>query len=397
MYYCVTKHYFEISEQDRQRKNDVSKERRPDPIVQVGLFVDRNGLPVSYESVSGNPSDALILGPEIRKRARDLGIGRVILVGDNGTGDATNLYHALSSGNGYIVSQNIRVAEKEIKDYVLSQEGYTSFGEGCRIKSRIHTRKTHVATASGGKKAVSFNEKQIVFYNEKYARCVMAEREDMLLRAKDIIVSPGKYNKTVAYGVVKYMRNVEHDRGTGEIIRDKQPLYLDKERLKEEEKYDGYYLFLTSELDEGVDDIIDTYNGLWEIEESCKYINSTYRARPVFVSRAEHMHTHFLTCFVSLVLTRILEMKIQKQYPLDQVLRSLRKCNYVHIEDNYYIQSYYDSVLALVGDIIGVDFSTKYGTLHKIKRNIGVTKKSPPKDISFANSRNYDSKYRNEA
>lgn len=375
MYYYVTKHYFEASEQDQLSKNDSSKGHRQDPIVQMGLFVDKNGLPVSYELFPRNPGDALILSPEIKKRAQDFGVGRVILVGDNGINSADNLYYALSGGNGYIVCQSIRGAEKEIKDYVLNQEGYTPFGEECKIKSRIYTRKIRITTASGSKKTISFDEKQIVFYNKKYARCVMAEREDVLLKAKDLIAAPGKYNKVTAYGAARYVQNIEYDKRTGEILQGNQPLHLDKKGLKEEEKYDGYYLFLTSELDEKVDDLVDAYRSLWEIEESFKYINSTYRARPVFVSRVEHMHAHYLTCFVSLVLTRILEMKIQKEYPLDRVLQSLRKCNCVHIEGNHYIQSYYDSVLDLVGKSLGVDFSMRYGSLYKIKENIGSTKK----------------------
>lgn len=375
MYYYVTKHYFETSEQDQLLKNDVSKEQRTDPIVQMGLFVDKNGLPVSYQLFPRNPGDALILSPAIQKRAQDFGAGKVILVGDNGINPADSLYDVLSGGNGYIVCQSIRDVEKEIKDYVFDQEGYMPFGEECRIKSRIYTRQVHITTASGRKKSISFDEKQIVFYNKKYARCAMAEREDVLLKAKDLIASPSKYNKVTAYCVAKYVQNIKYDKRTGEILQGKQPLHLDKKGLKEEEKYDGYYLFLTSELDESVDDLIHAYSRLWEIEESFKYINSTYHGRPVFMSRVEHMHAHFLTCHVSLVLTRILEMKIQKKYPLDRILQSLRKCNYVNIESNHYIQSYYDSVLDLIGKSIGVDFSKKYATLSKIKENIGSTKK----------------------
>lgn len=375
MYYYVTKHYFENSEQSPPEKGDGNKGHRTDPIVQMGLFVDKNGLPVSYELFPRNPADALILSPEIKRRAQDFNVGKVILVGDNGINSTDNLYHALSSGSGYLVAQNVRAAEKEIRDYILNQDGYTSFGEECKIKSRIHTRKIRVKTASGTMKTIAFQERQIVFYNKKYARCFMAEREDVLLKAKDLIAFPSKYNRTTAYEAAKYVKNVECDKKTGEILLGIQPLLLDQDRLKEEEKYDGYYLFITSELEEDVEDLINTYRGLWEIEESFKYINNTYRARPLFVSRLEHMHAHFLTCFVSLVLVRILEMKIKQKHPLDQVLQSLRKCNYIHIEGNNYIQSYYDEVLDFIGKEIGIDFSKRYGTLCNIRESIGATKK----------------------
>lgn len=376
MYYYVTKHYFEAGDQDYLHEKKPSKEARPDPIVQMGLFVDKKGLPVSYELVSRSPGDTLILSPEIKKRAQSLGAGRTVLVGDNGTNSTDNLYYVLANGGGYLVSQSIRGAEKEIKDYVLNQEGYTYFGDECKIKSRIYTRRVRITTADGKKKTVTYNEKQIVFYNKKYARCIMAEREDLLMKAKDLIASPGKYNKATAYGAARYVQNIEYDKRTGEILQGKLPLHLDKESLIEEEKYDGYYLFLTSELDESVEELVEAYSGLWQIEEAFKYVNSTYRARPVFISRVEHMHAHYLTCFISLVLTRILELKIHKEYPLDRVLYSLRKCNCVHIEENHYIQSYYDAVLDLVGSRVGVDFSTKYGTLYQIRENLGSTKRA---------------------
>lgn len=375
MYYYVTKHYFENSEQNQMAASSESKKQRTDPIVQMGLFVDKNGLPVSYELFPRNPADALILSPEIKRRAQDFGVGKVILVGDNGINSTDNLYHALSGGSGYLVAQNVRAAEKEIKDYILNQDGYIPFGEECKIKSRIYNRKIRVKTPSGTSKTITFQERQIVFYNKKYARCFMAEREDVLLKAKDLIAFPSKYNRTTAYEAAKYVKNMECDKRTGEILLGSQPLLLDQDRLKEEEKYDGYYLFITSELDEPVEDLINTYRGLWEIEESFKYINHSYRARPVFVSRTEHMHAHFLTCFVSLLLVRILEMKIKKEYPVDQVLQSLRKCNYVHIEGNNYIQSYYDSVLDFIGKSFGIDFSKRYGTLCNIRECIGATKK----------------------
>ena len=115
-------------------------------------------------------------------------------------------------------------------------------------------------------------------------------------------------------------------------------------------------MLLTSELDMSEEEIVDVYTGLWEIENSFRLINSTFHARPDYVSRADHMYTHFSTCFVALTLTRLLELKTQRKYPLQQVIRSLKKCSCVHIEDNYYVTTYYDDVLEFVGNSLGVDF-----------------------------------------
>lgn len=377
MYYYVTNHYFEISEQERLKKNDTSKEQRPDPIVQMGLFVDKKGLPVSYElfpRILGEGSDALTLAPTLKRTRKSLGVDKAIIVSDNGVNSAESLYSVLSGGNGYIVSPSIRSAKQEIKEYILDQQGYTPFGEDCRVKSRIYNREVRFTTPSGKKKNIAFKEKQIVLHNEIFERWARAERQDVLLKAKDLLASLGRYNKTTAYGTAKYTKNSEYDKKTGEILQNRL-LYLDEDELKEEEKYDGYYIFLTSELDRSTEDVINTYNGLWEIEEAFKIADNTYRAKPDSLSRTEHMHTHFLTCFVSLALTRILEMKVQKQCPLHRILKSLRKCNYLHIEGNHYLQSYYDSTLDLIGNSMGIDFSKRFGTLQKIKENIGATKK----------------------
>lgn len=369
LYYYVTNHYFETDDPNHMRDS------RLDPIVQMGLFVDTNRLPVSYELLQRNPGDVLLLNPVLKKARYSFNVDKVIIVDDNRTNNADVLHSVLSSGNGYIVAQSIRSAKSEIKNYVLNPAGYKPFGEDCRIKSRICSRDVRITTAEGKKKTVSLKEKQLVFYNDVHARWAVAEREEVLLKSKDLLASPDKYNKATAYGAAKYVKNLEYDKKTGEILQDKQGLYLDEEGLKEEEKYDGYYMILTSELDMSDEDIVDTYTGSWEIEDSFRFINSTFHARPDSVSRTEHMHTHFLTCFVALTLTRLLEMKIQRKYPLQQVIRSLKKSSCVYIEDNYYVKTYYDSVLELVGQCLGVDFSKRYGTMCMIRENLGSTKK----------------------
>lgn len=376
MYYYITDHYFEISEQDRLRKNAGAADQRPDPIVQMGLFVDRNGLPVSYELYPRNKGNARTLSLALKKTRRELGAGKVIIVADNGINSTENLYSVLSSGSGYIVSQNVRCANNEMKEYVLKQDGYAPLGDECKIKSRIFTREIRIAAENGKKKTITFKERQIVFHNATYERWARAERENVLQKARDLIASPGMGGRSAAHdGAARYGKTGGSGQRSGELFQDKQQLYLDEERLKEDEKFDGYYIFLTSELDEKAEDIVDTFDGLWNIEESFKLINSTFCARPSYVSRTEHIHAHFLTCFVSLVLTRLLEIKIHKQYPLERVIRSLKKCTCVHIEDNYYVQSYHDCVLDLIEDSLGVDFSRRYRTLCNIRENIGSTKK----------------------
>ncbi|MBS6177761.1 IS1634 family transposase [Emergencia timonensis] len=376
MYYYVTNHYFEVSEQDLLQKKGVSREYREDPIIQMGLFVDTNRLPVSYELFPRVRDDVPLLKPALKKARYNFGVDKVVIVDDNRSNNADVLYNSvLSGGNGYIISQTIRNAKPEIKKYVLNQDGFRPLGKDCKIKSRVCKREVRITTPDGKKKTVLLKEKQIVFYNDIHARWAIAEREDVILKSKDIIASPEKYNKATTYGAATYVKNLEYDKKTGAVIQDRQGLYLDEKSLREEEKYDGYYMLLTSELDMSEEEIVDVYTGLWEIENSFRLINSTFHARPDYVSRADHMYTHFSTCFVALTLTRLLELKTQRKYPLQQVIRSLKKCSCVHIEDNYYVTTYYDDVLEFVGNSLGVDFSKRYGTLCTIKENLGATKK----------------------
>lgn len=375
MYYDVTNYYFEIDEADDLRKKGVSKEHRPDPIVQMGMFLDNNGLPVSYDLFSGNTNDVTTLRPALKNAKDNIGAGKVIVVADKGINSGDNLCYTLSGKNGYVVSMSIRGASKEIKDYVLEKEGYIHQGEEYKCKSRLCPRQISVTMSSGRKKKVSVDEKQVVFYSDKYARRAKAERETALLKAKELIASPGKYNRSTSYGAAKYIQNISYDRETGEILEGKSDLYLNEELIKEEEKFDGYYMIVTSEMDKSDDEIIDIYRGLWRIEESFKITKSSLTARPVYVSREDHIHAHFLTCFVALTLTRILEMKIGRKYCVNQIIQSLRKSNYTHLEQNYYVLGYFDDVLKEIGNVTGIDFSKKYRTLSEIKKITGYSKK----------------------
>ncbi|MEE0742146.1 MAG: IS1634 family transposase [Emergencia sp.] len=373
LYYYVTNHYFELDEQELQH---ASKEQRHDPTLQMGLFVDTNHLPVSYELFQRTPGDIPLLTPVFKKAREDYGVERVIVVVDNGVNSAHHLYRIAAGGNGYIVSQSIRSAEKEIKDYVLNPEGYVPLGNERRMKSRLCTRKIRITTAEGKKKTVCLKEKQIIFHDAVYARWAIAERENVLMKAKDLIASPGRYNKSSAYGVSNYIKNIEYDNKTGEILQDKQSqsLALDEERLREEESFDGYYMIYTSELEMPDAEVIYNYSDIWEIQDAFTFVNESFLAKPDFVLRSDHAPAHFSTCFIALTLTRILQMKTQWKYPLHRIVKSFKKCTCVRIEDNYYIQTYYDSVLATIGDSTGIDFEKKYRPLCQIKEQLKKNK-----------------------
>ena len=163
-------------------------------------------------------------------------------------------------------------------------------------------------------------------------------------------------------------------KGTGEIASGKD-LSLDEEKIKDQEALDGYYVLVTSEYEEAAGKIIDIYRGLWKIEESFKVTKSDLEARPIYVSTEEHIKAHFLTCFVALVLARLLEHITEGKYSITKMIESLQKSTCTNVQQNYYLFDYYDEVLKDIGLATNVDFSTKIRTLQQIKKNISETKK----------------------
>ncbi|NMB12439.1 MAG: transposase, partial [Firmicutes bacterium] len=181
---------------------------------------------------------------------------------------------------------------------------------------------------------------------------------------------------STAYGAAKYVKNLAFDPKTGEIKNDlKQALIFDEEKLRKEEELDGYYAIVTSEWKEPDEKIIDIYRGLWKIEESFKVTKSDFQTRPVFLSTTEHIEAHFLTCFVALVIARILEYRMNGKYSVTAMLESLRKASCSHVQENYYLFDYYDDILADIGKELDIDFGKKCMPLGEVKKILAEVKK----------------------
>lgn len=376
LYYDVTNYYFEIDENDDFRKKGVCKEHRPNPIVQMGLFMDNNGLPVTYQLFEGNTNDCLTYRPNLSRIKRKFGLGRVITIADKGMTTGDNIWYTITtpSHDGYVFSMSVRGAEKGIKKYVLDDSGYQWLGTEYKRKSRKCPRTIYVTTTSGGKMKQTVHEKQVVFYSEKYAKRARAKREVALQKARALADDPGSYTNATAYGAAKYIKKIEFDKDTGEILEASSILEIDMEKVREEEAFDGYYLIITSEMGESDDRIIDMYRGLWRIEESFKVTKSELESRPVFVSTKEHIEAHFLTCFVALMLTRILEMKTERLYSIGKLIDSMAQSNCTYLKENLYLFSYYDEVLEWIGKKTGIEFDHKILSLKEIKKILGDTK-----------------------
>lgn len=377
IYYDVTNYYFESDDQDDFKRKGVSKEHRPNPIVQMGLFMDNNGLPITYELFPGNTNDCLTYRPNFGRIKKQFDLGRVISVADKGMTTGDNIWYTINTPtkDGYVFSMSVRGADKELKSYVLNEDGYTWLGDEYKRKSRRYPRTINVTTSSGKKMKKTVDEKQVVFWSEKYARRAKADRAAALAKAADLAKNPGSYTRATSYGAAKYVKKVDFDKETGEILTASSILEIDENLIREEEALDGYYVLLTSEMEESDDKIIDMYRGLWKIEESFKVTKSELEARPVYVWTKEHIEAHFLTCFIALTIARILEMKTNGKYSIRKLLTALSKCECSLVQQNYYLFDYYDEVLKDIGVAIDVDFSKRIRSLGDIKKILAETKK----------------------
>ena len=377
IYYDVTNYYFETDEQNDFLRKGVSKEHRPNPIVQMGLFMDNNAIPITYELFAGNTNDCLTYRPNFGRIKKQFNLGRVISVADKGMTTGDNIWYTINTPahDGYVFSMSIRGAEKSMKEYVLDDDGYVWLGKEYKRKSRKYPRTIQVTSTSGKKIKKQVDEKQVVFWSEKYAKRAKAEREATLAKARDLAANPGSYTRATSYGAAKYVKKVDYDKDTGEILTASSILDIDEDLIREEEALDGYYMLLTSEMDTPDDKIIDMYRGLWRIEESFKITKSELEARPVYVWTREHIEAHFLTCFVALTISRILEMKLEHKYSTGRIIDSLSRAECSLLQQNYYVFDYYDEVLKDIGNVTNIDFSKRIRTLGEIKQVIADSKK----------------------
>ena len=184
----------------------------------------------------------------------------------------------------------------------------------------------------------------MVYYSEKYAKKQKADREAMIARAKDLISHPKKYDRISAKGSASYVLNITFDKNTGEVIEGRN-LALDEAKIHEEERFDGYYSVVTSELNMSDEEMRKVYHGLAKIEDSFKVTKTFFESRPVFLRTNDHIDAHFTTCFLALVLVRLLEAKLDNRYQAGAILDSLKKYNCTKLHTNIWKFTYYDEVI----------------------------------------------------
>lgn len=382
IYYDVTNYYFEIDQSDEFRKKGACKSNSSNPIVQMGLAVDTQGIPISYQLFEGNTHDSQTLMPILNTIKNQFQTNRIIVVADKGLNSGDNIAFNTVLGDGYIYSQSVRGASEDLKKYVLDDNGYRWIDKDkdFKIKSRITPTTINVtvgkyANGKNKKKKVAIDQKQVIFYSRKYAVRSKKKREEALVKAIDLIANPAKYTKATSYGAAAYVANIDFDKETGEFKDTGKMLFLDEEKIKQEELLDGYYAIVTSEFNESDERIVELYHGLWKIEESFKVTKSTLDARPVYLTLKEHINAHFFICFISLVIARLVEIRLKNKYTIEKILDSLRSVSCSHMDTNHYLFDYSDEVTDDINEAFNLDIGQKVMTLKEIKKIFANVKK----------------------
>jgi transposase len=378
VYYDVTNYYFEIDAEDDLRKKGVSKEHRPKPIVQMGLAQDSDGIPLGFQIFPGNTNDCETMLPIMKKMRKQAGSGRHIMVADKGLNTSTNIAAITLDGNGFVLSQSIRgkKSPKELREWTVSDEGYRvrkddTDGPDFKCKSRQDVKLAHVLGPDEKTKDVDIDVKVVAFWSSKYARRAKCERAKAIEKARVLAADPSKYDKAIHFGAAKYLKGVHIDKKTGEMLTGAGCVpCIDEDMIAAEERLDGYYVIITSETDMPDSQIIDTYRGLWRIEESFKVTKSCLKSRPVFVWTDSHIRAHFLICYIALAITRLIQYDTGFRYSAEAILENIRRMVGVHLEDNWWVFSHRNEITDALCRTVGINLTRKYMQLSEIRHEM---------------------------
>lgn len=322
IYYDVTNFYFEIGAPDEDildeegniiqkglRKLGVCKEERKLPIVQMGLFMDDEGIPIAIETFPGNTLDYLTLRKALENNIDGMDFSRFILIADRGICNYPNLLHVSDAGNGYIVSKSLLKSTKKEQEWAYSDDGYISVSEDFKYKSRI-VKKT-VKDENGDNRTIE--EKVVVYWSRKFQARAEQENQKFLDFLKKLQEHPENFRITAVQSksLRKFFKKDCVNEQTGEILdSSKIRAFVDFDKVAEYRKSLGYYQIVTSELTMDAQEVIDKYHGLTQIEDQFRVMKSDLETRPLCVRTPEHVTAHLLICMVALILIRIIQKRI---------------------------------------------------------------------------------------
>ena len=363
LYYDCSNYYFEIEQEDGDKKYGKSKEHRPNPIIQMGLFMDGDGIPLAFSLFPGNANEQTSLKPLEKKVLGEFGCQKFIYCSDAGLGSEDIRVYNHMGERSYIVTQSIKKLKKEEKEWALNLQGFkrvsndtpvdiTKLSEddkGLYYKDEPYTTK-------------KLHQRLIITYSPKYALYQKTIREKQIERAEKMLESgTSKKNRKNPNDPARFIGTIA---ATKEGEAAELHHYLDENKINEEAQYDGLYAVCTDLLDDEVSDILKVSEGRWQIEECFRIMKTDFSARPIYLQDENRIKAHFLICFLALMIYRFLEKKLDSKYTCEELLDTLKEMNFVEVQEQGFIPTYKrESITDALHDTCG--FRTDYQFITK--------------------------------
>lgn len=340
LYYDCTNYYFEIEEEDDFRKYGVSKEHRPNPIVQMGMFMDADGIPLAFSLFDGNQNEQPSMSPLEQKIMKDFDTSDFIVCTDAGLSSTANRKFNSIQGRGFVTTQSVKKLKSFLQDFGLDDDGWYLPGSNKKYKLSELDEETDydkVFYKDRWMNEDNLEQHLIVTYSIKYRNYQRTIRARQIERAKKFVESPSKLTKNRANDSKRFIEQ-GHCTPDGEVAS-KTITSLNQKQIDNEEKYDGLYAVCTN-LEYDVKSIIKINQKRWEIEECFRIMKTEFKARPVYLSRKDRITAHFTTCFTALVIYRILEQKLKEKYTCEELIGTIRSMDMMIAPGEGYIPTY---------------------------------------------------------
>lgn len=344
LYYDCTNYYFEIEQERGDAKYGKNKENRPNPIVGMGLFMDADGFPLSFDLFPGNQNEQLTLKNHEHKVINDFQCFQFVYCSDSGLGSKKNRLLNTTGGRAYVITQSLKKLKKDVRETALSTSQYRKIGSNKFIDLNDLDEEDPEVFNSIYYKEVPYDSNElsetlIVTYSPKYRKYQASIRQNQIQRAQKMITDSGKpkKNRKNPNDPARFLKKQSFT-DNGELAED-EIWQIDQEVIEKEAMYDGFYAVVTN-LDDDVQDIIAINKRRWQIEECFRILKSDFDARPVYLRDDDRIKAHFLICFMALLFFRILENKLEYKYTADKIVDTMKKMNLTLLEGYGYIPSY---------------------------------------------------------
>ncbi len=374
LYYDCTNYYFEIEQEEGDKKYGKSKEHRPNPIIQMGLFTDGDGIPLAFSLFPGNQNEQTSLKPLEKKVIEDLGCDRFIFCSDAGLASENNRLFNHTGKRGFIVTQSIKKLAAEYREAALNRKGFRRLSDGKLVDLELLGEEDYkdLFYKEEPYSSKKLEQRLIITYSPKYAAYQKELREKQMKRAMDML-KDGNHKKT-RKNPNDPARFIDREAVTkdGEIAD--ILYYLDEAKIAEEARYDGLYAVCTDLFDDQPGDILKVSEGRWQIETCFRIMKTDFCAGPVYVQREDRIKAHFLICFISLLVYRLLEKKLEKNYTCCEILETLRKFQFADVAGQGFMPLYKRTMLTdALHSISGIETDFEFITKGKMKE---IQKKS---------------------